>query len=396
MNHCDFGKPQAWKHGWHYPKWSQLLVTYLENALVHTNTYTAKEIGMYIDFFMDTIGPHLGPGPLSLGSGNYQPQYPSAMTKDLTPFELSLCWKERKQQGKPIVRFINNIILFNAERTRTASLAQTLHLVDSLQKVAEDESSNLTLHLLPEIWKAVSKYLYNLEPRLHPQGGCLQCGSSSAFVGFDLKRMIASGKFYWRLPSCLDVPGALELMDSIFTACGPKNFNAWEEHLNLNGSVACPNDFRSTCRDLWTSLTTNPDEWAKSRPEAGPEFCLILHELTASSFSPSPTANGASGLRQSLSSKLYVLCQEIPRPDSFIVAQLLRHCNLAADSSILKVLANAAKPTNFISEISLAPRKDGTELSIYLSPSFFARKNWVAAADGYMAKPCILCSPDQN
>lgn len=66
-------------------------MTYLENALVHTNTYTAKEIGMYIDFFMDTIGPHLGPGPLSLGSGNYQPQYPSAMTKDLTPFELSLC-----------------------------------------------------------------------------------------------------------------------------------------------------------------------------------------------------------------------------------------------------------------------------------------------------------------
>lgn len=148
---------------------------------------------------------------------------------------------------------------------------------------------------------------------------------------------MASGKFYWRLPYCLNIPEALELVDRLFIACasiqdffaspafqilwlqirdhlhtnsesltprmlsidatafpaprikiyarcrfnGQKNFDAWGKHLCLSESITCPADFLSTCRDLWTSLTTNTDEWTKSRPEAEPESCLILYELTA-------------------------------------------------------------------------------------------------------------------
>lgn len=36
--------------------------------------------------------------------------------------------------------------------------------------------------------------------------------------------------------------------------------------------------------------------------------------------------------------------------------------------------------------IGLAPRKDGTEMSVYLSPSFFSRPNWEVTEDDYMSK----------
>ena len=329
------------------------------------------------------------------------------MTNDLTPFELSLCWKEQKQQGKPIVRFVNDIIPSDAERIRSASLSQSLRLIDALQKVAEDESSGLTLHVLPGIWKAVSKCLNDAEPSIHPQGGCSQCGPSSVFIGFNLKQSLVSSKLYWLLPSCLDLSVVLDLINRIFTACavvheflaspvflnswhqirdhvsmhpetltlrmlsidatafpaprikiyvrcrfnGQKGFDAWEQHLRFNDSVTCPGEFRSMCRDLWTSLTTNPDEWTMSRPDTGPKYCLILYDLTAScsaSSSSSLTANGVNELRQNLSSKLYVMCQEIPRPDSFIIAQLFRHCSLAADSSFLKCVDQLQPTSKFL------------------------------------------------
>ncbi|KJK67578.1 Tryptophan dimethylallyltransferase [Aspergillus parasiticus SU-1] len=417
------------------PRWSQLLAPYLENGLIHATTYSPEEIRKHVEFFIKHIGPHLGPGPL--GKDSYQPQYPSAMTDDLTPFELSLCWKDPKQQGRPIVRFVSDIIPLNAERTRIASLTQSQRLIEALRSIAED-TSDLTLHILPDIWNAVSHTLKVSETFIH-SGSCSQCGSSSTFTAFDLKKSVISGKFYWRLPFCLDVPGILSLMDQVFSACfavheffesdvfstswhqirehirnhadtllprmisidatafpaprikvyvncrfqGDRDFDSWEHHLRFNDSVACPEDFRSTCRDLWNSLTTNPPEWDQTRPDAGPKSCLLLYELTGSS------TNAADEQRQKLSSKLYIMCQEIPLPDSVIATQLLRHCELAADADILKFFAAGRKPTNFISEIGLAPRKEGNEVSIYLNPSYFARKSWDVAEDGYMAKPRI-------
>ncbi|KAA8645187.1 hypothetical protein EYZ11_011529 [Aspergillus tanneri] len=428
------------------PQWSELLAPYLENSLIHASSYTAHEIAKHVRFFVNIIAPHIGPGPLVSGSGEspyYQPQYPSSMTNDLTPFQLSLCWKERKQEGKPIVRFINDMIPPDGERTRAASLQESLRLIGALEKVTQDLSFGLTLHVLPDIWKAVSRCLQDSEPSIHPQGDCPLCGPSSGFIGFGLKRSVVSSKFYWLLPSCLDIPEVLNLMDSVFAACAPvheffaspvfqrswsqirqhvftnpetlrprmlsidatafpaprikfytrclfhgdRGFDSWKQHLRFNESITCPDGFLSTCRDLWTSLVTAPDEWASTRPGVGPKYCLILYELTASSSTP--TVNGTSELRQKISSKLYVMCQEIPHPDSFIATHLLRHCNLAAESTILRAFAAGTKPTNFISEIGLAPRTEGAEASIYLSPSFFARRKWATAEDGYFCKPRI-------
>ncbi|KAK2755036.1 hypothetical protein FQN54_006564 [Arachnomyces sp. PD_36] len=374
------------------PQWSQLLEPYLKSALIHADAYNSNDIRNHLDFFNNIIAPNLGPGPLvgtQNGSSCYQPQYPSSMTNDLTPFELSLCWKSPKQEGKPIVRFVNDIIPPNAERSRAASIAQSLRLIRRLQSVIEKKSSPLTLHMLPDIWKAVSKALLVSDSGLHSHNDCSQCGSSSCFVGFDLKQSVVSGKFYWRLPSCMGVKKTLEIMDEVFSACstvhdflvspifrkswahirdhlcthsetlapcmlsidatafpaprikiyvrcrfqGERNFEAWEQHLHVDGSVTCPDDFRSNCRDIWTSLATSPEYSMHPQPDAGPEYCLILYELTAPSAS---TIDEVVKLRQKLSSKLYIMCQEIPLPDSFIAAQLLRHCNLTADSSLLK------------------------------------------------------------
>ncbi|OQD87017.1 hypothetical protein PENANT_c006G08969 [Penicillium antarcticum] len=332
------------------------------------------------------------------------PRYASSMTKDLTPFELSLCWKSYKQKYKPIVRFVNDIIPSNLENTRAASLTQSLNLIETLKRVSESEGMTRSLHVLPDLWKGISETLRSHEASIHPDGGCTRCGPSSAFVGFDLNRSVISGKMYWRLPTCQDTKGALELLDKAFArsalvdeyfasstflsswaqvrahmesnpeALVPRmlsvdattfpasrikiyarclfnerrSFDDWERHLNLDGAITYPEDFRSTACNLWTSLATSPEEWIHTRPEAGPKNCLILYEMTTSSL---PSAMDKSyDLKRNLSSKLYIMCHEIPRRDSVVAKQLLRHCPLAAHAEILQHFADTSSPTNFISE----------------------------------------------
>ncbi|KAI9923481.1 hypothetical protein MW887_008643 [Aspergillus wentii] len=424
-------------------EWGYLLAPYLENALRHADRYTPDDIQKHVGFFLHHIAPYLGLAPIANtinDQTSYTPQYPSAMANDLTPFELSLCWKSLKQEYKPIVRFVNDIIPSTGERTRSASLSTAITVIDTLEEVARDnDSSTLKLQVLPELWKQITETLYSHEAIVHPLGTCSQCGSSSTFVGFDLAPSVLSSKFYWLLPSCQNTPEVLSLMDKVFSACGLTNdyfasstfltpwhqirthietnhstlrprmlsldatqfpaprikiytrslfdktaaFDDWERHLNLGGVVSYPDDFRATSSDLWTSLAENPREWAESRPNAGPKHNLVLYELTTSS----PSSSGEKGdLGRKLSCKPYIMCQEIPRPDSFIAKQLLRHCKLAAHASILKAFAEASQPTNFISEIGLAPRTEGTEVSIYLNPAFFSRQAWGVAGDGYMTK----------
>jgi hypothetical protein len=140
--------------------WGQLLVPYLESALIHAGTYSSEEISGHASFFLDYISPYLGPAPIGdnhHGELGYKPRYGSAMTKDLTPFELSLCWKSYKQEYKPIVRFITDIIPSNLETTRVASLTQSLNLIETLKRVAESESTTQPLHVLPDLWKVISR-----------------------------------------------------------------------------------------------------------------------------------------------------------------------------------------------------------------------------------------------
>lgn len=314
------------------------------------------------------------------------------MTNDLTPFELSLCWKSLKQEYKPIVRLISDIIPSNLENSRVASLTQSINLIETLERASANENTARTVHVLPDLWRRISHAFRDHEANIHPKGDCPRCGPSSAFVGFDLNRSVISSKMYWLLPSCQGTEGALELLDRVFTSSAlvsdlfaspaflsawgqirahvksnpdilmprmlsvdattfpasrikiytrclfngkKKSFTEWERHLNLDGAITYPEEFRSTACNLWTSLATNPEEWIQTRPEAGPKYCLILYELTASSSSPN-TTNEGSDLKRKLSSKLYIMCQEIPRKDSVIAEQLLRHCPLAARAEILR------------------------------------------------------------
>ncbi|OGM44206.1 hypothetical protein ABOM_007695 [Aspergillus bombycis] len=274
------------------PRWSPLLAPYLENGLIHATKYSSGEICRHVAFFIHHIGPHLGPGPL-LKDG-YQPQYPSSMTRDLPLFELSVSWKYPKQQGKAIVRFVNGIIPPNRERT--------------------------------QIWKAVSHTLEACEATIHPST-CSQGGPSSTFIGFELKESVMSGKLYWPLPSCLDVPGVINIVDQVFSASSAvfsaawhqireqirthpdtlipcmisidataipdpriiiyvrrdfqneRYFGSWEHHLRFNDCVAYLENFRSICCGLWNALATNPPEWAQSRPDAGSKISMFAKEL---------------------------------------------------------------------------------------------------------------------
>ncbi|KJK65658.1 aromatic prenyltransferases PTases of the DMATS/CymD familiy [Aspergillus parasiticus SU-1] len=424
-------------------EWGQRLVPYLESALTHAGTYSSDEIQGHVKFFLDHIAPYLSHD----GQTGYGPQYPSSMTNDQTPFELSLCWKSLKQDYKPIIRFITDIIPSNAENTRTASLSQSINLIGTLDRVSK-ESCAPTVHVLPELWRQISEVFLRHEVDVHPSGEeCPRCGPSSTFVGFDLKASVISSKLYWLLPSCQSTEKALALLDTVFASCArlhnffgspiflsswgqicthmqsnpdvlqprmlsvdatsfpaprikiytrclfneKKSFDEWEQHLNLDGAISYSHDFRTTACNLWTSLATNPEGWKQSRPKAGPKYCLVLYELTASSHSASTTTERYD-LKSKLSSKLYIMCQEIPRKDSIIAKELLRHCQLAAKADILRTLADASAPTNFISEIGLAPREQGTEMSVYLNPSFFSRSTWEVAEDDYMTK-CRITLP---
>ena len=344
--------------------------------MIHAGTYSFEEISSHVRFFLDYVSPYLGSGP-TVYSHNmqdcYKPRFASPMTNDQTPFQLSLCWKSLRQEYKPIVRLISDIIPSNMEESRVASLTQSIKLIETLEMASAKENTARTVHVLPDLWRRSLEIFRDHEANIHPEGDCPHCGPSSAFVGFNLNRSIISSKMYWLLPSCEGTDGTLELLERVFTSSalvndffsspaflsawkqiwshmksnsevltprmlsidatsfpapriklymrclfnGKKAFDEWERHLNLDGAIAYSEEYRLTARNLWTSLATNPVEWIQTRPDAGPKYCMILYELTASSSSPCTTNEGCA-LTRNLSSKLYIMCQEIPRKDSVI------------------------------------------------------------------------------
>lgn len=122
--------------------------------------------------------------------------------------------------------------------------------------------------------------------------------------------------------------------------------DASKPHLTLDGQLNLSEDFLSTCRNLWTSPATSPPEWSSSRRErTGPKYCCLLYEISGAS-----SASSEDQTSSEVSSKLYIMCPEVPRRDSFI-AQLILHPYLVVHSApLLRSFAAQASPTAFISE----------------------------------------------
>ena len=296
------------------------------------------------------------------------------MTNDFTPFEISCCWKNQNQRGRPIVRYVTDVAPSLPEENRVSSLTRALQAIESLRSRASNPQGSLCLSVFPDLWTHITQNFIQYESQIH-HNPCSSCGASSTFLAFDLVNLHIKAKLYWLLPSCQTTPQLLQMLDHVLLSCGSVHsffnssafidawhtirdhialhaetsrprllsidatqypsprvkiyvrclfakseaFDTWKSHLTLNDEIKLSTDFISTCENLWTSLTSSPDE-STSRARSGPKYCLTLYEISGSS----------------LSSKLYIMCQEIPRPDSFVAQQLLAHCRAAQQAPLLK------------------------------------------------------------
>ncbi|PLB54908.1 hypothetical protein P170DRAFT_505554 [Aspergillus steynii IBT 23096] len=407
-------------------EWGSILQPYLKNALVSQGQYTGHEISRHLDFFCDYVVRWLGPGPM-YDSGTVKAQFPSSLTNDHTPFELSLCWKSNKQKGRPVVRYVTDVIPPNLEASRMAAFEAALTVIGTLEQASiRCASDGLDLRIFPKLWTKATKEMIEFEHQAHGSTACSRCSPSGVFVAFDLVASEAFGKLYWLFPVCLTTsevcqgimrtlrscieaepgfstvvsswtkvqqyisqyPGVLQpRMLSIDTTRYPQwrvkvyvrcifhntnRFEYLEPHLTLGGAISPPESFQETCRSSWTSLTSQDRD---DVPGIGPKYCLLMYDLPA-------------GAMQKMSAKLYVMCQEIPRVDSFIARCLYDSCTVLQSAEIIKEMSQSSDPTAYICEIGLAPRDIDTEVSIYCSPSYSAQWSWrdKIEANGYMKK----------
>lgn len=406
-------------------QWSRILAPYLQGVLTYHGDYTSSQVQQHVQFFVHHVAPWLGLGPehdaasTNAPIGLYLPRYKSSMTNDYTPFELSCCWRNHDQRGKPIVRYVVDIAPAFPGSYRSTSFENGLKAIETLRAIALDING---IDVFPDLWTHITSTIMHYELDLH-QSSCPICSPSTTFVGFDLVGSHTKVKFYWLLPSCQTTSKVLAMLDHVFhsssaintvfaspafvdawrmvrdyiasypdtlrprmlsvdatrhpfprvkfyTRCvlsASTDFDAFESHLSLGGKVTLPEHFVSTCRDLWRSLIASP----RGADSDKPAYCLLFYEIGAA------TANEAIGL----SSKLYIMCGEIPRRDSFIARQLLDHCRILDGAPLLQAFADHADPTAFVAEIGLAPRKDNTEVAVYLNPSCFSSHSWADGED---------------
>ena len=101
-------------------RWASVLGPYLEQTLTSARAYTTEEVQSHLAFFITHVVAWLGPAPkpgstLSSERGfnlSSEAAYPSALTSDHTPLEVSYSWKRSDTKGGvlPIVRYVTDII----------------------------------------------------------------------------------------------------------------------------------------------------------------------------------------------------------------------------------------------------------------------------------------------
>ncbi|KAA8894295.1 dimethylallyl tryptophan synthase [Sphaerosporella brunnea] len=398
--------------------WPSILAPYLSTALTHRGSYTESEILHHTAFFAKHVSSWLGPGP----TGSNRAQYPSSMTKDYTPFELSFCWKSAQQNGTPIVRYVIDIFPQDPTSDRRGSLSRALDAIASLNVLSKEPDNQLSV--FPELWSHVTRFFMSIEATLHATP-CESCRPSSTFIGFDLVATQTRAKLYWLLPSCQSTPDLLQTIDQLFETCASVNpffastsftagwsqlrehvaanaeslrprmvsidatrwpaprvkfytrcvfaesnngFGVIRPHLTLDGKLSLESDFENTCERLWEGLV-------QKEGEKRSKYCMLLWDI---------------GVEGTVGSKLYIMCQEIPRTDVVVAGKVLECCRASAGAGLLEAFAAKDTPSAFIGEIGLAPRGAETEVSIYASPCWFSKDLWKEGEDeeGLLEKIC--------
>lgn len=313
----------------------------------------------HLAFFNTHVSRWLGPAPaVNTESGRIAAAYASALTADHTPLEISYSWKG----GAPVsVRYVADMVPHDAKPTRAASLAAASQAIDGLRDLGPH------MDLLPDLWASVTAQLAHLEHDIHPTNGprCRSCGPSSVFIGFDLEHARARAKLYWLLPACLPAVSLLALLDTIFARClaeghltqlprfamhwaqvrshlfshmqqgllprmlsvdasrypfprvkiytrcylaADESFDVIEAHLSLRGGIQPP-------RDQYAALWACVQEKCRLHAQRQ-RYCIIAHDIF-------PAPHGHDGLDSGITSKLYLLCDQIPGHDGFVTRELL-------------------------------------------------------------------------
>ena len=369
-------------------QWSRLLGPYLEQALISTRSYTTEEIRNHLAFFRTCVTTWLGPPP-NAGSMlspegvfrlSWAPAFPSALTSDHTPLEISYSWKRADGEGSttPVVRFVTDIIPKDGEQSRSASLTEGMRTIETLQLPVC--SSTIDVFGWPDLWECITSQLAQSERSIHPPGSrpCAACSPSSTFIGFDLARSHVKAKLYWLMPSCQTMPALLMLLDGIFAVCvaeghfarlrnfafnwaqirghlsthsdslcprmlsldatkypfprlklysrcyfrNDEPFDTIQSHLNLNNAIALPANFLHKCRALWSCLLENyrgnePQSPQDQAQQKYSKYCMVLHEISPTSLTEGTDVDSC------LKCKLYLFCKQVPGHDVFVVKELL-------------------------------------------------------------------------
>jgi DMATS type aromatic prenyltransferase len=363
-------------------EWEAIFQPYLAAALQHHGEYTPSAIEQHLEFFTTHVIPWMGLGPSpDPTTGALVPPYPSSLTNDHTPFELSCCWKGSKQNGRAVVRYVVDVIPSTAEISRLAALREALRVMGTLEDLSQKHTrkeEKFSLYAFPSLWWQVTRKMIENEQQTHVQP-CTRCSPSGVFVAFDLVASAAFGKAYWLFPACQKTSTLLtSVEDTLRTtvetepAMFPILLENWamvaahmtanqdilqprmlsidatkypvprvkvyarrifltsnkfsdiEPHLSLGGRIPLPGPFRQACERLWTSLVGPED----SVPGKGPKYSLVLYDI--------PTGAPGEAPGKEVSAKLYIMCQEIPRVDSFIARKLYHNCPLLQDSELIK------------------------------------------------------------
>ena len=369
-------------------QWPSILCPYIEKALTSTQAYTAEEVRSYLAFFSTEVVSWLGPAPGAIGKPSpvdkldfaWEAAYPSALTSDYSPVEVSYSWKcaDAKKNVDPVARFVTDIIPTDAQLSRSASLAEASRVIERLRSL---ELSSYKLSGFPDLWTCVTGHFAKHDTEIHPAGAspCTQCSISSTFIGFDLAPSQIKAKLYWLLPSCQTAPAVLKLLDDLFAVCLAEGhftslrnftshwarirdhihansdklqprmlcldatkhpfprlklysrcyfhdddpFDAIQTHLTLSGAIKLHERFLDRCRDLWACLVENFKKSLELNPQNhGPNkplrYSMIVHEISATSFTKAEEV-----VDSCLASKWYLFCDRMPGRDAFVTKDLL-------------------------------------------------------------------------